>query len=338
MTYKYSLDTSSKKFICPNCNKKKFVRYVDNESKNYLSNEFGRCDRQSSCSYHKPPNSNAIITTSKTEYEIIKPSYIENSIVQNSNRKYAENNFYDYLLNHFSDEEIQTTFTKYSVGTSKHWNGATVFWQIDKFNKVRTGKIMLLNSQTGKRVKKPFPHINWVHKVLNIVDFNLKQCLFGEHLINETSEDKTIALVESEKTAITMSLFLKNYTWIATGSKQNLKYELLLPIKKFRIVLFPDFGEYVDWSKKANELKLLGFNITCSKILEDKNYSKGTDLADVYFKLSDEEIQSNFHQVSLTPYETEIKRISNEFPLLKTLIKTFDLIDDKGNGINLDNL
>ena len=52
--YKYTLDKSSKKFICPNCNSKSFVLYVDNETQSYL-NDFGRCDRETNCGHHKAP-------------------------------------------------------------------------------------------------------------------------------------------------------------------------------------------------------------------------------------------------------------------------------------------
>ena len=31
--FRYSLDKSSKKFVCPNCNKKTFVLYIDTETK-----------------------------------------------------------------------------------------------------------------------------------------------------------------------------------------------------------------------------------------------------------------------------------------------------------------
>jgi hypothetical protein len=42
--YRYILDKSSKKFICPVCNKKKLVRFIDTETDEYLSGDFGRCD------------------------------------------------------------------------------------------------------------------------------------------------------------------------------------------------------------------------------------------------------------------------------------------------------
>ena len=66
---------------------------------------------------------------------------------------------------------------RYKVGTSKYWDGATVFWQTDNQNKVRTGKIMLYNSETGKRIKEPYNHVTWVHSVLHKGDYNLKGTL-----------------------------------------------------------------------------------------------------------------------------------------------------------------
>ena len=53
--YKYTLDKSSKKHICPNCSKRTFVLYVDNETGNYLTDDFGKCDRSTNCHYHKAP-------------------------------------------------------------------------------------------------------------------------------------------------------------------------------------------------------------------------------------------------------------------------------------------
>ena len=56
-SFKYTLDKSSNKFICPNCNKKTFVLYIDTDTSNYLTDDFGKCDREKNCNYHRrsPP-------------------------------------------------------------------------------------------------------------------------------------------------------------------------------------------------------------------------------------------------------------------------------------------
>ncbi len=54
-TFKYTLDKSSKKLVCPNCGKKRFVLYVDIDTGNYLTDDFGKCDREQNCNYHKAP-------------------------------------------------------------------------------------------------------------------------------------------------------------------------------------------------------------------------------------------------------------------------------------------
>ena len=115
-------------------------------------------------------------------------------------------------------------------------------------------------------------------------EFNLNQCLFGLHRVAEDYQ-KTIAIVESEKTAIIMSILLPHYIWIATGSKGNFKFEMLKPIKKRNIVSFPDKGEYINWLHKATELNAIGFKIGVSEILEQTEFENGFDLADFYLNL-----------------------------------------------------
>ena len=105
-------------------------------------------------------------------------------------------------------------FSLYHVGTSKHWLGASIFWQIDILGRIRAGKIMLYNKETGKRIKKPFPHITWLHKLIRLKDHELNQCLFGEHLLQQFPE-KQIAIVESEKTAILAAAYLPKFNWLA---------------------------------------------------------------------------------------------------------------------------
>ena len=144
---------------------------------------------------------------------------------------------------------------------------------------------MLYDENRGKRIKKPYNHINWLHKAVKEPNFNLSQCLFGLHLINGDYQ-KNIAIVESEKTAIIMSIFLPDFIWLATGSKSNFKFELLKPLKKRNCIAFPDKGEYSNWSNKAKELKSKGFKIEVSNILEQTSFKNGFDLADYYFNIN----------------------------------------------------
>ncbi len=355
--FKYSLDKSSKKFVCPNCNKKTFVLYVDTETGNYLTDDFGKCDREQNCNHHKAPTKgkkgylinflshkeitdkaikisdiNGIISivpksqilehsqnsvwitewylkTSSINYLTNESKYFNNDEVNFINvistkeqppliapsfhnlelleKMYKINpqidNLTDFLKLKFSKDEVFKATNKYFItGTNQFWNNATVFWQIDDKEQMHAGKIMLYDSITGKRIKEPYNHINWMHKAIKEPDFNLCQCLFGLHQIIEDYQ-KTIAIVESEKTAIVMSIFLPEFIWIATGSKQNLKFDLLKPIKKRNIVLFPDKGEYQNWLSKANELNEIGFKIAVSELIEQTDFENGFDLADYYF-------------------------------------------------------
>lgn len=126
----------------------------------------------------------------------------------------------NFLFDVFGTDLASELVSRYFIATSKHWKGATVFWQIDALGKVRTGKIMLYGSNTGKRVKEPFNHITWVHKALKMTGFELRQCLFGEHLLIDKL--KPVALVESEKSAVIASAYLPQFLWLAVGSLNNL--------------------------------------------------------------------------------------------------------------------
>ena len=363
---KYTLDNSSKKYPCPACSKKTFVRYVDNETGHYLKDSFGRCDRESKCGYfHAPPKGKkcyliAFLSLENISEKAFKATesngrlhFIPTSQIMESNgnscwisewwlkangiaylghqSKYIFSNqvgdsavatiataspvaavatalsepdkpsfhslkLLDQLYNEKPVTEnlevyLNTLFTKKQVfeakqnylltGTTMFWNKATIFWQIDHEEKIHAGKIMLYDPSTGKRIKKPYNHINWVHKALKEPNFNLNQCLFGLHRIQE-DYSKSIAIVESEKTAIILSILVPEILWLATGSKQNLKTRLLEPLAGRKIVLYPDKGEYEDWRKKAEVIKRSGLMVEVSNFLEKLSLKPGADLVDYY--------------------------------------------------------
>jgi hypothetical protein len=299
--YKYIFQKyiNNSKQTCPACGKPKvFTRYVDIETNEVLAHNVGRCDREDKCGYHYPPrqyftdNGHKQYTIPKAYKKTmatkqILPTYIDPAIVESSFKHFNNNHFITYLNTLFGAEITNTLLKTYPIGTSKYWQGATVFWQVDSRGNVRTGKIMLYNPIMGKRVKEPYNHITWAHSVLKQPNFTLKQCLFGEHLITQYP-NKPIAIVESEKAAIIASVYMPNYNWLATGGAKNLNKERFSPLQGKKIVLFPDVNQYDKWKQTAENILLPNTHISVSDYLE-KNATPqmrehGADLADILIK------------------------------------------------------
>jgi len=288
--YRYQLEKGGVKHACPACRQMRFVRYVDSFTGGQVADEVGRCDRESSCGYHLRP-SEYFHLTGKNPFDIpkpamklqpkqepVEPSFIDTKVVQASFTRYNQNNFCQWLCCVFGEQKAFELTAAYKIGTSKHWNGSCVFWQIDRDSRIRAGKIMLYNSHTGHRVKEPFNHIQWVHKVMQIEPYHLQQCLFGEHLL--TDQQKAVAIVESEKTAIVASGFISEYVWLATAGKNNLNKDKLKALQGHRVTLFPDLMAYDKWKEIAGRVS----GVTVSDILErratEADRAAGLDLAD----------------------------------------------------------
>jgi len=287
------------RYRCPGCQQrdKTFSLYMDTETGEHIHPSVGRCNRESNCGYHYTPkqyfqdNNISFDTTKPKAYKSrpAKPqkpvSFIPVEVIKSSLKGHEVNHFVKFLINLFGVEVTNELISRYFIATSKYWNGATVFWQIDAKGKVRTGKIMLYSPTTGKRVKKPYNHINWVHKAIKQPGFELKQCLFGEHLLIEKT--KPVAIVESEKTAVIASIYLPQFIWLAVGSLTNLNAEKCSILKGRTVTLFPDLNGFDKWSSKAKELSHLAI-FTVSDLLERKateaEKQQGFDLADYLIK------------------------------------------------------
>ena len=290
------------RYRCPSCQQrdKTFSLYIDTETGKHIHHTVGRCNRESNCGHHYTPkqyfqDNNISFDTPQPKAYKPRPvtpqqksvSFIPVEVFKASLNPtvFETNHFVKFLINLFGVEVASQLVSRYFIATSKHWNGATVFWQIDIKGKVRTGKIMLYSPTTGKRIKEPFNHINWVHKALKKSEFELRQCLFGEHLLIDKT--KHVAIVESEKTAIIASVYLPQFIWVAVGSLTNLNAEKCSILKGRTVTLFPDLNGFEKWSSKAKELSHLAI-FTVSDLLERKateaERKQGFDLADYLIK------------------------------------------------------
>lgn len=292
--------------ICPSCQQrdKTFSLYIDTATGQPIHPTVGRCNRESKCGYHYTPKQyfqdNSISFDTVQQYKprpiAAKPkpvSFIRVEDFKASLVAHEDNYFVSFLVSVFGLQIASELISRYFIGTSKHWKGATVFWQIDTRGRIRTGKIMLYNPKTGKRVKEPSNCITWVHKALKMPEYELKQCFFGEHLINH-DKFKPLAIVESEKTAIIASVYLPQFIWLAVGSINNLSAQRCMILKGRTVRLFPDLKGFEKWNDKAKQLSKIA-DFTVSDLLERKaseaERKDGLDLADYLLKFDFREFQ-----------------------------------------------
>jgi len=278
--YRYQLDSSSRKHACPSCQKKRFVRYVDQTNGSYLPSQYGRCDREVSCSYFYSPNDDHTFTDRKVVHipkRSVKPQFIHRELYKKSLTNYRQNNFVRYLHTLFDEEKVDGLIKRYHLGTSTKLKGGCIFYQLDLEGNIRRGKIIVYNSITGRRGR-----IHSVHSLLGIEKrFYPEWRFFGEHLLID--KRKPVAIVEAEKTAVIASAYFPEFIWLATGMKATLKIEYAQCLKDSNVTLFPDLGAFDDWEKKAEELSRICM-VSISDMLEKKagqnDIEKGLDLAD----------------------------------------------------------
>jgi hypothetical protein len=255
--YHYSLEKYNptiRKQICPDCGHRTFVRYTSNNTKEYLHDTVGRCDREDKCGYHKKPKEffqehpsyhveqPYVYHNVKSETNHI-PKYIDDETVASTLGQYGSNAFVQGLIDVFGQEEVMKVVSSYKIGTRVDRDDEVIFWQIDRNRNCRSGKVMSYDRETIKRGKT----ISWMHTILGLNDYNLSQCLFGEHLI--TSQHDPVIVVESEKSAIIGSIVIPDFIWVATGGKSSRVADKLKVLKGHKVTLVPDIDATESWKK-----------------------------------------------------------------------------------------
>ena len=283
------------KWICPECGHKTFVCYVDANG-NILDERVGKCDRADNCAYHYPPRQyfadNKLIGEGVPQRRpsrpmfrpqprptFIDPDIFKQSVTATMSR---DNNLVEYLKSVFGMELVNNMVREYYIGTSRHFGGAsTVFWQVDRYGKIRRGKIMQYNPTNGKRVKvNGRGLVNTVHSLMNLDDTLPKMCLFGEHLLPD-NPDLPIAIVESEKTAIILSGVCNDCIPMACGGCGNLTAAMCEPLRGRHVMLFPDNGKFDEWSQKGKALRHIFSRLQISTIMEHEALNTGDDIGDL---------------------------------------------------------
>lgn len=298
----------SSRYTCPKCNRAHcLTRYINTETGQYIHTSVGICNHANSCGYKLSPK----------QYYDMNPDQIKYIGTRTNNNFYDRNrkkeikpiksidkkhlfdslgkgsNFHSFLGSLFTKQEVSNTIRNYFIGGCE--DGRVKFWQIDAQARLRTAKLIQYDPLTGKRRKDEAvnlsadyssvrftPPVAWEHSDLikkGLLDKNwqLTQCLFGEHLINKYPH-KPIIIVEGEKTAIILSIYLPQFNIMATGGLMALNSQKIRPIRDSIIIAFPDFGCLEKWQLKADSINAeIGSKIMVETVFDSTAKSLGME-------------------------------------------------------------
>lgn len=292
--YKYQLEKGSRKHLCPQCNKKTFVRFIDVESREYLPYEFGRCDRESKCNYYLNPyaekyQQDKFTTTYKPQRKsnyVAKcskksdPIFFDFETFKRTLQGYDKNTFIQNLLSRvafpFEVDEVTKVIELYRLGTvaNGYRAGAITFPFIDLSGNVRTIQVKQFDAQNHTAATTFLHSIIENHHKHNGRDLPewlakyIQQegrvtCLFGEHLLSKYPK-ADVYLFEAPKTAIYSTLYFGHpeqlgVICLAVFNKSSFKYQKIKILKGRNVFVFPDLSKdgstFKEWEAKAKEFE-----------------------------------------------------------------------------------
>lgn len=254
MEYRFSLDNTAKKYFCPHCRRRSFVRFLDRERGEYLPDDFGRCDREFNCGFFRSPYHDAEFLRSYLDEKTAQARpYVWKApppppvvpfpralYLPFCRSWYREQPFFRNLcalaVNRFPEIDkndvislITDVFRSYGVGTLPGENNrptGSLFPFINKSRQITAVQWKAFDNR-NKTKKTSFlhrllpPHAPGLAKYCQNQSF--VRALFGEHLL--TSNPGNVVIVEAPKTALYGAVFqlLKRKQRQAEGRPANEK-------------------------------------------------------------------------------------------------------------------
>lgn len=313
--YRYQLESrrltgkAVKKTACPSCGRQKcFVRYVDTRHNfEYLSDEVGKCDHLHSCGYHYTPHDYYRDHKPLEPMGLIRPIALIRPITPRPleplpmelvrRSHLPRSTFWQWLSGdcarrlRLDPQAVQRVYDDYLIGATR--TSDVIFWQVDERGRVRGGHIMQYGPDGHRLGFQGWTHVPLIRQGRLPPDWQLYQCLYGEHLLRTPSDSpcsggenkfppkqgglRGVCLVESEKTALVMAALHPDQLWLATCGCGGLTAEKVAPLRGRRVTLFPDSGCYQKWRDVM--ATTTGIDYTITDRLEA--YPPNTDLVDV---------------------------------------------------------
>ena len=265
----------------------------------------------------------SIDETERRGYEVKEYCKRMNALCHKS--RSDKNNLARWLSTRFPAEQVAEVLARYRTGSTR--DGRIIYWQIDEHGQVRAGKVMAYDLDGHRmkdgKVNVCWVHSMKIDGI-RFDEMQAPQCLFGLSLLttehtalttdytdfsdslhdgSSTPQEENpcnarnlwsnslwsekIGVVESEKTALIMSLVCPDKVWLATGGKANFKEQMLAPLIGLEVAVYPDADALHDWYTRAVEMnRTLGTHLHIptgyyNLMDHDEARREGWDLADV---------------------------------------------------------
>lgn len=274
---------------CPACGKShRFSQYIDLLTGLPVGQEIGKCDRVNHCCYWMTPHEYFASHPKEREEYFAKASTIKCEPIAEPPREYLPDiSLAPYMVTFWrsnfgrwlgsiapSAEALERTVKVFQLTASV--TGAIVFWYIDENKRKCQGKMMWYGIDGHRRGGANTVSSDLSKRGLMKENVNMQQCLYGVQQIADRPID-TVYVVESEKTAIIMTMLHPEYIWLAAGGCSKLNRQILNPLHDRRVMFLPDSGMYGKWREAVRQSGLRFYHV--SNMMEQ--YEANTDIADI---------------------------------------------------------
>lgn len=274
---------------CPSCGKPhRFSEYIDLRTGKPVGPGCGKCDRENHCRYRvtpseyfrQHPEAKYGYLTQATPVFRPEPSprlYLPEDALARYATPYSQSNFGRWLVSKApSPEALLRTVQMYRLSATQ--TGGIIFWYIDHTGRLCQGKMMWYKPNGHRNGIVSNVSSDMAKSGLMPKDAEMQRCLFGAHLLAERP-DAMVYIVESEKTALVMSMLQPEHIWLATGGSSMLNTYVVRPLFNRKVVLVPDSGCLSKWQKVMQQTQSIHYTF-----VEDlEKYPANTDLLDLLY-------------------------------------------------------
>ena len=235
---------------------------------------------------------------------VYTPSYnfIEQDIIKRLQGQ--RNTFIDFLLTLFEQPKVAAAVERYCIGGDSQLR--TIFPNIDTEGRCVGGSVIpyLPNGHRDKSKGASNIHAELRRKDKTHLT-QADQVLFGSHLLR-LYPTASVGIVESQKSAVILSIIYPDVVWLATAGMTNFNARLLAPIYERNVVAYPDVNGVQVWTQRAKDLPFKNIRVSdWWRYAQDEK----EDITDVVIRAIQQEkapynipdfIQDNFSQEAVT--------------------------------------